>query len=539
MTTLSISNNLTQVAASNAAPTATAPSSTLQLPKSATSLPTSKSSVKVDPIPLSTGDILMCAGGFAAATSATLDYLGYAPLISTFGKVATVALVIGEFYITKQNVELSATQNLEKNREKLLQDPIWGAIAIQNLENRAQNGTKDAATMVGIKWFALGCLRYLSAYSPKMQLYALLLSATQAANTVPRAIEQLKKTFNVDNAKEHTWEIARNTFVHGFNASYTLFNVGHLFYGLFYPNLPPVFPNPDLENAPASPKMPPAIEIPTSQLNEVARCKLAEQIADTSKLLPEQQNQLVGDFLKNYPWETNKKISNQIGLLFHPDKLPTCKKVAGDAFTIITDGLTQKPLELPNPDHHYNHPREMHRIAEIPAPLSDSEENQTRFACQVFDGLCDIFTKNIQSTQRTLQTLLDHVSKKWITKDDGQRAIYTHLQALNNNIVSHIYNRDTDIGQHIERQVVEEQMAFADSFGLPKTIDKFSAHYTRALEQLTKTFNWKKATEGLDCKKHDLDCSTLQAPSSNNNHTSFEQENLEEFPSNNDWNEEN
>ena len=254
------------------------PCGELKLPQNQTTLPGSKSNVKVDPIPLSTADILMCVGGVAAATSSTLDYLNYStPLLSTIGKITTIALILGELYIVTEKVQADAVKTLEKHRAVLAQS-YFGQNQIMQLEriasNRGYEATINSTIIVGAKWLTLAVLKH--AYDPQIQACTFFTSAMAAIHTVPRAVQELQKTFRVTNPKEHTWEIARNTFVHGFNATYSLYTVGNLFYGLFTPPQAPIFPtNKDVSlNTP--PKMPPTIVIP-SALNQDTKCKLAEE----------------------------------------------------------------------------------------------------------------------------------------------------------------------------------------------------------------------------------------------------------------------
>ena len=110
-----------------------------------------KSGARIDPVPLSTADILMFAGGVSAATSSVLENMGYSSsLLRSICNVTTLALLIGEFYLTKEQLQLNAAAYLEKNREKILLLPL-GESTVRKWEEKRQNSMSDAALIVGSK----------------------------------------------------------------------------------------------------------------------------------------------------------------------------------------------------------------------------------------------------------------------------------------------------------------------------------------------------------------------------------------------------
>jgi hypothetical protein len=429
--------------------------------------------------------------------------MGYSSsILSTISKVTTAALILGEIYIVKQQIEAQNATYLEKNREKLLQIPN-GLKTIQNLEKKAKNSMLSAGLIVG--WSQLKRFGLKTAYKPISQLYSLIGTAVVVAYTVPRAFQELNKTSKL-NLKEHSWEIARNTAVHGLNASYSLFTVANLFYGLYRPSLPPVFP-PNQKSAPIqTPQMPPAIVIP-SPLNKDTKCKLFKEINSLKALPPQQRDELIDGFIKSYPWEKTTKISSQISTMFHPDKNPNCEVFAKEAFILVKNSMIGSPIDDPDPSNHYTHHRELHRIAEIPAPRS--YEEALDFPCKVYDGVCSLLTQDIENTKKKIQTILDRVTTKFITSTEAQKAIYSHLTKLQSNILNRVSHRTHDINQHALEQFSKGRYSFIDSFTAALAGSEFKGRVDGARDYLLDTFTWQKATQDLDCTSHGLDCSSL------------------------------
>ncbi len=160
-----------------------------------TGIQRSEDARRIDPIPLSTSDLLLCAGGFVALTASALNRQDTpSPLLSVISKVAAVGMFLGELYITAEQIQINASKSLENlsNNPNTL-NSAFAATMIPNLEEQSQSGMKDAAYLVGGKWFVLSLLKTLS--HPKIRASAFITTALTAIHTVPRAFQELQKTF--------------------------------------------------------------------------------------------------------------------------------------------------------------------------------------------------------------------------------------------------------------------------------------------------------------------------------------------------------
>ncbi len=73
---------------------------------------------RIAPIPLSTSDLLLFAGGLVSLAASVLNNRldTSSPLLSIIGKVAAIGMILGEFSIIKEELETNQSAFLKKIR---------------------------------------------------------------------------------------------------------------------------------------------------------------------------------------------------------------------------------------------------------------------------------------------------------------------------------------------------------------------------------------------------------------------------------------
>jgi len=277
---------------------------------------------------------------------------------------------------------------------------------------------------------------------------------------------------------------------------------------LFHPSLPPVFPPtvPLKETPSGAVKTYSEIQIP-QKIDNTSKCKLAQEISALNDASPQERSQLLDQFMNAYPWRDDKKLHRQAGLLFHQDKIRKCSKTPAQAFQIFGQHLRVPVLELPNPNNHYNHPREIHRIAELPNPASSSATHQMSFACQVLDGICSSLDKTLSETTKNLQTIVERRKQNWLTKTEAQSSIQDHFTRFNEIKAQLLTQRNQDVAAHITHQIQKKQQSFVDECKTNPTKLRFAlTRFLEASNIVSKAYAWEKAIEGVNCKAQNLTC---------------------------------
>ncbi len=448
---------------------------------------------KMDPVPLSWGDISLCGSNVVGAATSILSKMGYMPAVfAPLGAISNaVAFGIesagaikawGSFYRKARKEDpslISLPSFFTSDVFSYFQAGGWAGIRLALLYG---SGSRNSTIV---------CC-FFSAYSTYY--------GCQAAS---RALSEIGKSFQYVKASkgDHNWMIARNVLVHSINATSSVCRVWGVFERF-------------TELA--------GFSFPKEETN----CDVIKKINDLEPLKPAEQQEGMEQIVKarGLDWRQFTKV-------IHPDKNPMCKEEANKAIALFNNmkKLKQKAETKIDWSTFYGH---SDRVAHLKYPDLGSpnfKEEEKRFGCEVLTpGFCEGMKGNIQRAKSQMQDVLNRCISyeeglvespliipysasglekvKYECPEGSQEAIAT---ILSKEIESPIRVQQLEIAfrAYRDRNSLDFLYEWLGYSPRKEVISKAVDRINHVANHVVKDAMIEEAVQGLDCDRYKIRCS--------------------------------